>query len=265
MSRTTMNSISSGLVESLKTLGLTEYEAKVYSALVLFDRAEVKQIYEYLDAPKPSVYQSLRSLTDKGLVQVVSSKPAIYRATPTKIAIKHMAEVHEKAEETALQELDKLEKSRMESDYPDVLWTLYGDENVEHKLEELLGKARKSVKAILPHDFLRYLEILRDKDIEVDMLVFDDISASQYGLKQAHVHNAHSLDLKDLAPILKYIKQLSLPADRIDQFIMVYIDDEEFMYIPPLPASVRSGFTTRNPFVLSLCSIVFSIFWDRTS
>jgi len=40
-----MISISNGLVESLKTLGLTEYEAKVYSALVLFDRAEVKQIY----------------------------------------------------------------------------------------------------------------------------------------------------------------------------------------------------------------------------
>src|SRR5208337_4732881 len=158
--RTTMSDISSGLVESLKTLGLTEYEAKVYSALVLFDRAEVKQIYEYLDAPKPSVYQSLRSLTEKGLVQVVSAKPAIYRATPTKIAIKHMIEVHQKAEETALQELEKLEKSRVESDYPDVLWTLYGDENVEHKLEELLGKAQKSVKAILPREFLKYLEIL---------------------------------------------------------------------------------------------------------
>lgn len=260
-----MNSISSGLVESLKTLGLTEYEAKVYSALVLFDRAEVKQIYEYLDAPKPSVYQSLRSLTEKGLVQVVSAKPAIYRATPTKIAIKHMIEVHEKAEKTALQELDKLEKSRVESDYPDVLWTLYGDENVEHKLEELLGKARKSVKVILPHEFLKYLEILRDKDIEVDMLVFEDVSASHYGLKNARIHNAYSLDLKDLGPVLKYLRQLNFPAEGIDQFIMVYIDDEEFMYIPPLPASVRSGFTTRNPFGLSLCSIVFSIFWDRTS
>ncbi len=75
-----MKTISNKLVESLKTLGLTEYEAKVYSALVLFERTEVKQVYEFLDAPKPSVYQSLKTLTDKGLVQVVNAKPAIYRA-----------------------------------------------------------------------------------------------------------------------------------------------------------------------------------------
>src|SRR5512144_1989239 len=104
-----MRQISNELVESLKTLGLTEYEAKVYSALVLFDKTEVKQIYEYLDAPKPSVYQSLKTLMDKGLVQVISAKPAVYRAMPPAIAIEHMAEVHRKAEESALIELEELE------------------------------------------------------------------------------------------------------------------------------------------------------------
>ncbi len=103
--------ISATLIESLKTLGLTEYEAKVYSGLVQFDQAEVKQIYEYLEIPKPSVYQSLKTLTDKGLVQIVSSRPAIYRATPPKIALRHMTDVHRKAEDDAMLELEELEKS----------------------------------------------------------------------------------------------------------------------------------------------------------
>lgn len=263
-----MKYIPNGLVESLKTLGLTEYEAKVYSALVMFDRAEVKQVYEYLDAPKPSVYQSLRSLTDKGLVQVVNSKPAIYRATPPGIAIRHMMEAHKKAEDKAMKELLELEKSRVESDYPDVLWTLYGSENIEHKMEEMLGRANRSVKIILPRDRIDYLGLLRAKDIPVELIVFGSdakASAESYGLKKLKVHDAFNLDLSDLYVLLKYFEGFPLPPDRIDKFLLVAVDGEEFMYIPPIPGPVPSGMTSHNEFVLALMNTVFHIIWDRTS
>ena len=262
-----MDHISNGLVESLKTLGLTEYEAKVYSALVLFDRAEVKQIYEYLDAPKPSVYQSLRSLTDKGLVQVVNSKPAIYRATPPNIGIRHMAEAHKKAEGMALLELEELEKSRVESDYPDVLWTLYGMENIEHKMEELLGNANHSLILMFPHEYIKYLEMLRGKDIEIKLIVFGEgprSMAGSYGLKNLAIHDAFNMDFTDLQAILKYFQGFPLPPDSYDRFLLVAADNEEFMYIPPIPGPVSSGMTSRNRFVLALVNTVFHIFWDRT-
>jgi sugar-specific transcriptional regulator TrmB len=263
-----MKAISNGLVESLKTLGLTEYEAKVYSALVLFDRAEVKQVYEYLDAPKPSVYQSLRSLTDKGLVQVVNSKPALYMATPPNIAIKHLVEAHKKAEGTALLELEELEKSRVESDYPDVLWTLYGRENIEHKMEELLGKASRSLILLLPQEYLLYLKTLRGKDIEVKLIVFgNDVKsmAESYGLKNMAVHDVLNIDVTDLQAILKYFQGFPLTPDLYGRFLLVSADDEEFMYIPPISVAVGSGMTSRNPFVIALVSTVFHIIWDRTS
>jgi sugar-specific transcriptional regulator TrmB len=263
-----MKAISNGLVESLKTLGLTEYEAKVYSALVLFDRAEVKQIYEYLDAPKPSVYQSLRSLTDKGLVQVVNSKPAIYRATPPKIAISHMVGAHKKAEGMALLELEELENSRVESDYPDVLWTLYGTENIEHKMEELLEKATSSLYLILPREYLGYLEMLDGKDIEINLLVFGRDSratAESFPLKNLTVHDASTVDLSDLRVLMKYFHNIPLPPDRFDKFLFIAVDNDEFMYIPPIPGGVGSGMTSRNKFVLALASTVFHVFWDRTS
>jgi len=137
-----MNELDANLIESLKTMGLTEYEAKVYSALVLFQRSEVKQIYEYLSIPKPSVYQSLKKLTDKGLAQVVNAKPAIYRAIPPEIAIRHMTEVYQKAEKNALSVLEELEKKSVERENPDVIWTLFGEENLEHRMDELMTKAR---------------------------------------------------------------------------------------------------------------------------
>ena len=92
-----MSELSIELIESLKTMGLAEYEAKVYSTLVLFERAEVKRIYEYLNIPKPSVYQSLKGLMDKGLVMMVSSKPAIYKAVTPKIALRSLIRIHEDA------------------------------------------------------------------------------------------------------------------------------------------------------------------------
>lgn len=263
-----MATISNGLVESLKKLGLTEYEAKVYSALVLFDRAEVKQVYEYLDAPKPSVYQSLRSLTDKGLVQVVNAKPAIYRATPPQIAIRHLMEAHKNAEATALLGLEELEKSRVESEYPDVLWTLYGRENIEHKMEELLDKAKSSLRLLLPEEYLPYLKALRGRDLEIKLIVFGDGAKStvrSYGLTNVEIHDAFNLDITDLMALAKYFRDFPLTPDLYNKFLMVAIDNDEFMYIPPIPVAVRSGMTSRNPFVMALVSTVFHIIWDRTS
>lgn len=262
-----MSDISGGLIESLKTLGLTEYEAKVYSALVMYDRAEVKQVYEYLDAPKPSVYQSLRSLTDKGLVQVVSSKPAIYRATPPKIAVRHMTDAHRKAGDRARRELEALAKSRAEGDYPDVLWTLYGEENIEHKMEELLDRAQRSMTMVLPQDHLHYLDTLRGRDIPVQLLVFGSgakAEAEACGLPGLQARDAFTIDMSDMQMLLKYFASFPLPPDRIDRFLLVGIDGEEFMYIPPIPGPVPSGITSRNQFVLALIDTIFRILWDRT-
>jgi predicted DNA-binding transcriptional regulator len=261
-----MKPISYSLVESLKTLGLTEYEAKVYSALVLFDRTEVKQIYEYLDAPKPSVYQSLKTLSDKGLVQVINAKPAVYRAVPPKIALKHLTEIHREAEDTALLELEELEKSRVERETPDALWTLYGNENIGHSMEELLGKAKKSLKLLLPDDHLGYMELLRNRDLAVDLIIYgsDATIPERYGLRSAVVHDATHIDLTDFAPMMKYITKLPISGNQLTQFILVVIDNEEFLYIPPIPSDTRSGIASRNPFVLSLVSIAFGAIWEHT-
>lgn len=264
-----MKAISSNLIESLKTFGLTEYEAKVYSALVLFDRAEVKQIYEFLDAPKPSVYQSLKTLTDKGLVQVVNARPALYRATPPKIAIKHLTEVHRKAEDIAMLELEELEKSRVSEEYPNIIWTLYGNENIEHKVEEILGRVNGSLKAIIPVDFLDYLEILRNKDLDIRLITFGpdacDAAKNKYGLKNATTHDASSLDLSDLMPVVKYIADLPISPGQFRNVLVLIADDDEALYIPPIPGTVKSGVTTQNPVVVSLAGIMFRILWERTT
>jgi predicted DNA-binding transcriptional regulator len=261
-----MSKISTNLIESLKTMGLTEYEAKVYSALVLFERAEVKKIYEYLNMPKPSVYQSLKGLMDKGLVMLVSSKPAIYRAIPPKIAIKHLLEVHKNAEENALLELEHLEKSSVETESPDIIWTLFGQNNVELSLEELICKVKKSMKLVLPDDYIDLLSFLEGKNIEIKLLMFgkDASIATRYGLKNLTVHDAYGMDTSDFGIIHNYFKELPMSPKQLSKLILVSIDNEEFVYIRPFPGKTKTGINTKNHHFIGLMNIAFSIIWDHT-
>lgn len=262
-----LSKISATLIESLKTLGLTEYEAKVYSGLVQFDQAEVKQIYEYLEIPKPSVYQSLKTLTDKGLVQIVSSRPAIYKATPPKIALRHMTDIHRKAEDDAMLELDELERSRVsQGDYPDVIWTLFGNENVEHKLEEMLEGAGRSLKAILPGDYIVYLGLVVGRGFPIDVITFgpDNVNLIKDAFPEVHVHDARTLDFRGLEPLLAKFATLPVAPGQMQHAIGLIVDDREMMWIPPVPGTVKTGITSMNPMVVSLINIVFSIAWERT-
>jgi len=261
-----MDQISSELVESLKIMGLTEYEAKVYSALVLFDRAEVKQIYEFLNVPKPSVYQSLKTLVDKGLVMIVNSKPAIYRAMPPKVALRHLTEVHDKAEKNALKELDYLEKNVLETENSDIIWTLFGENNVEHSMEDLFNKARNSMKIVLPTEYLNFLSFVKEKDINIELLMFgkDSSLGKRFGLKSLRVHDANDLDVSDFGVLPKYFLDYSLLPEDYSKLILVSIDNNEFLYIPPFPGKTKSGVTSKNPHFIGLLNISFTAVWEHT-
>ncbi len=262
-----MSELSATLIESLKTMGLTEYEAKVYSALVLFKRAEVKRIYEYLNVPKPSAYQSLKGLMDKGLVMMVTSKPAIYRAVPPKIALKHLMNVHENAEKRALEELEHFEDSSVGIEDIYIIWTLFGEKNVEHTIEELMSKARRSMKLVLPEEYLDYLSIVSGKELEIELIIFgdDDSLADKYGLTDLSVHDARGIDFSSFGDFYEYLsKARLLSSEQRSKAIFIYIDDDEFMYVPPYPEKTKPGIFSKNPYLVNATCIVFGAVWDHT-
>lgn len=62
---------------------LSIYEAKIYTATLGFDRANVSQIARASDIPRTAVYPALKSLINKGLIfQAVWGKRKYYKALP---------------------------------------------------------------------------------------------------------------------------------------------------------------------------------------
>ncbi len=217
--------------------------------------------------PKPSVYQSLKTLADKGLVQIVSARPAIYRATPPKVALRHMTDVHRKAEDDAMLELEELEKAKVGQEYPNVLWTLFGQENVEHKLEEMLEGATRSVRAILPGDYIVYLGLVVGHGFPIDVLTYgqENVQLVVDAFPEVHVHDLRTVDARGLEPIAAKFAQLPLAPGAFSRALGVLADDEEMMWIPPVPDAEMAGLTSKNPMIVALMSIIFSTVWERTS
>lgn len=261
-----MKQIPSTLVSSLKTLGLFESEAKVYSALVMFKYAEAKDLVEFVDISKPSVYESLRTLEERGLVVETNNKPLIYQAIPPEIAVKLLADVYVKASEEAIKGLQALEKMGMKNKSSSALWSIYGSETVGYKIEDMVRHASVSIYCLMPDKYLRFFEPAAGRGIKISLSVITkDPSINEKLIKfyekddaMIHVITPDELirmsarfrfsDKPELAP--KYMESLEL-TDFGNQ-LMLITDDSEFLFIPPLAGEEVSALNTTNKaFILS--------------
>ena len=116
-----MESIPASLVKSLNNLGLSNNEANVYAALVMFDNADAKDLIEYLSISKPSVYEALDHLAEMGLAVKRITKPARYSAVSPHMAIDLLMGNHKKSAKLALEKLEKLELEKVRTDKEEAL------------------------------------------------------------------------------------------------------------------------------------------------
>ena len=66
------------VVKLLKEFGLNSYEAKAYVALLKLGRAPATEVAKESGIPPQRVYDSLKSLEEKGFIYVLNGKPKLY-------------------------------------------------------------------------------------------------------------------------------------------------------------------------------------------
>ena len=80
------------LQRAFRVLGLTGFDAKVYTTLLLYGPLSPSQLAERLEVHRPQVYAALRRLEDKGLIEVSRGKPPLYRAVDPKLFLSKLEE-----------------------------------------------------------------------------------------------------------------------------------------------------------------------------
>ncbi len=143
--------------EALKSVGLTKYEALVYIALVKVEGATATEIHEISGVPRASVYPVLDRLIQKNLVIVSHSTPKRFRATPPEEGIDNLLRQIQADADAAKQVLQEIHRQRVtaEAGMEELIWSIYGEEKITQRLDELISHAAVSIRIISSWQFLR--------------------------------------------------------------------------------------------------------------
>ena len=247
-----MESIPSALIKSLNDLGLSNYEARVYSTLVLYDNAEAKEIIEFLSISKPSVYEALDRLAEIGLAVKRISKPARYSAISPKMAIDLLMDKHRKAADLALAALMTLEKEKVRTDKEDALWTIYGDANIEYKIRDIFSKAKKHIECMIGDRYLPFIENIKIQDIRLRLIVISKTPGLAEKLRR--MFPGENAEIHVISPERFYTLPPFAPPEfleakefmNFENVLEINVDDEELVMIPPFIGGSSSVLNTRN-------------------
>ena len=146
------------LIDSLRNLGLTEYEAKVFVALTRHGSGTATDIHMFSGIPRPAVYGVLKKLAERGIIEVQHTKPMRYKCMSPEEAIEKIKKDFEQETEVVLEKLEDIYSSEENVLQEEVVWTINGLKNVTDRIIQVICSARSEIIVETPHPAFRDLE-----------------------------------------------------------------------------------------------------------
>lgn len=140
-------------IQKLKSFGLTEYQARVYLALLELGAATGSQIPAHSRVPRTRVYQTMQQLHEKGLVQILPEKPVRYKPVPFSTYLRGLADDHRRRAQQLSVNAATLAREfsvspREVAEERGRFEALYGRRNVRDRLMEMYEHADTQIIAI---------------------------------------------------------------------------------------------------------------------
>lgn len=138
-------------VELLQEFGLKEYEAKCFVALSRLPQGTAKAISEASEVPRTRVYDAVRVLESKGLVEIQHSSPQQFRAVPIQEAAETLRDEYEDRTATLVDALENVEPvtDDREEEITHEVWSLSGADAIENRFSELVDSADAEIVLIV--------------------------------------------------------------------------------------------------------------------
>ena len=97
-------------INILKDLGFTEYEAKIYLALLYLKKADTRTIAKETKIPQTKAYQVAKKLIERGFLKIVAGHPIMFEVVEPSIAFSKPLEELEKKRENAKKIIAELQE-----------------------------------------------------------------------------------------------------------------------------------------------------------
>jgi len=179
-----------GIIDGLKKIGLTEYEAKAYAALVGLGEATARDIHEASEVPRTRIYDILRELTDKGFVEFIEGSPTYYRAAEPDRVLDRIRDEFEEAIATSKRELRNL---NVELSGSSPMWCVRSEWGIKNRIRGFLANAETGkliVFSMNPNFIKEYKSDLRKRKATIivdDLSNFDDFGLELRVMKEHYV------------------------------------------------------------------------------
>ncbi|WP_412028962.1 TrmB family transcriptional regulator [Deinococcus yunweiensis] len=147
----------------LQALGLTEYEARAYTALLALGRAVPARVARQAGIPRPKIYETLERLEGRGLAAKVGQNPLEYAPLSAR-------EYLSRARRSFDDRLGALERdlTRLAPDpAPEAVYHLYGEAAIRSLCEDLTLNARRSLHVAGDPAVARALERLTPRGVNL--------------------------------------------------------------------------------------------------
>ena len=162
-------------VELLQQLGLKEYEAKSFVALSRLPRGTAKDISDISEVPRTRVYDAIRVLESKGLVEIQHSNPQQFRAVSIDEAVQTLRNEYDERAESLRQTLRGIEPASTdgEADITHEIWALSGNTAITNRAHQLIDGAETEVVlvigsgSIFTEGLIERLEAARERGLNV--------------------------------------------------------------------------------------------------
>ncbi|MFC6953008.1 TrmB family transcriptional regulator [Halorubellus litoreus] len=169
-------------IDLLQQLGLKEYESKSFVALARRQSGTAKEISETSEVPRTRVYDAIRVLESKGLVETQHSNPQVFRAVDIDEAINTLQSEYMERTESLRKALNDLEPTddAQTTDATHEVWAISGDQGLSSRTEQLIDGATSELILVIGHESIftdRLAELLdaaRDRGVDVVVGTIDE-------------------------------------------------------------------------------------------
>jgi sugar-specific transcriptional regulator TrmB len=161
-------------------LGLSEYEAKVYVALIETGHANARTLSVMSGVPRTKVYSVLRKLIEINLVVEIPEEPRKFAPTPPETALKSYLKSYQNMVENLVSVVSSLEETFKKAKNEEKLqrgelWLIIGRQQILKKIREMLSRAKHSVglvtngngMVLLYKEFNRLFDELGERSVKV--------------------------------------------------------------------------------------------------
>ncbi len=226
-------------MEMLRKVGLSEYESKIYEAILKNGRSDAQRISEFSGVPKTAVYPNLRTLIKKGLVQEMKGDISLFEALPHSGAINNYIDSKirdlSSLKRELLLELSDIKVNKVEN--KEVLWITHGKEASREFYKSAFERARKTIfilgwrfeKVSDKYIFLNYLKKLLKKKIDVRILVTGDkVNKALVKDYQESGIKVRYISIKNLSIFIADSKEckITLKNERLGEKLSINVIDE---------------------------------------